>query len=478
MQDTFFFYDLETSGFNPRDARIMQFAGQRTDMNLRPIGKPVNQLIRMSEEILPDPDAVLITGITPQQTIADGVSEAAFLRLFQEEVAVPGTIFVGFNSVRFDDEFMRYLHYRNFYDPYEWQWRDNKSRWDILDVVRMTRALRPDDIVWPVDAMGKPTNRLTELTELNGLEHVKAHDALSDVFATIAVARMIQNKQPKLFDYLLRMRQKSQVAALCESGQPFLYTSGRYSGEWQKTTAVGVVAAHPQRQGVLVFDLRFDPAVFDAMSVEELAEAWRRRGDDEGVRLPVKTLQYNRCPAVAPLGVLDAVGYERLQLQPETLKKHFKQLQQSDLAQKLLKALTILEDKQKTLFASEKYDVDTQLYDGFFESADKTKMSLVRAADAQDLKTLEVQFSDERLRSLLPLYKARNFSQALSDDEREIWERFRERRLLSGKQASRAARYFHRLSELHSKQELNDEQRYLLEELRLYGESILPEGDI
>lgn len=474
MQDSFFFYDLETSGFNPRDARIMQFAGQRTDMNLKPIGKPVNQLIRMSDEILPEPDAVLITGITPQQTIADGVTEAEFLRQFHEEVAVPGTIFVGFNSVRFDDEFMRYLHYRNFYDPYEWQWRDNKSRWDILDVVRMTRALRPEGIVWPVDAMGKPTNRLTELTELNGLEHVKAHDALSDVFATIAVARMIQNKQPKLFDYLLRMRQKSQVAALCESGQPFLYTSGRYPSEWQKTTAVGVVADHPQRQGSLVFDLRYDPMVFSAMNVEEIMEAWQRRGDAEGVRLPVKTLQYNRCPAVAPLSVLDDASQDRLQLQATIVQKHFKELQNSGLAKKLLQALALIEEKQEALFATEAYDVDAKLYDGFFDGADRTKMSLVRAADADELKTLEVQFSDDRLRSLFPLYKARNFRQLLSDDERELWERFRERRLMSGKQASRAAKFFQRLSELHAQSTTSEEQRYLLEELRLYGESILP----
>jgi exodeoxyribonuclease I len=116
--------------------------------------------------------------------------EAEFLRLFHREVATPQTVFVGYNTVRFDDEFMRFLHYRNFHDPYEWQWQNDKSRWDLLDVARMTRALRPEGIEWPFDAKVKPTNRLELLSSLNKLDHANAHDALSDVQATIALAQL------------------------------------------------------------------------------------------------------------------------------------------------------------------------------------------------------------------------------------------------------------------------------------------------
>ena len=228
MTTSFYFYDLETSGINPREARIMQFAGQRTDMNLNPIGDPHNVLIRLSDDVVPEPDAILITGITPQQTISEGVHEAEFLKIFHDEIAIPGTIFVGYNSVRFDDEFMRFLNYRNFYDPYEWQYTDGKSRWDLLDVVRMTRALRPEGIEWPVDSKGSPTNRLELLTKVNGIAHEAAHDALSDVYAVIELSRLIKQKQPKLFEYLLKLRDKKAVAALAEEGQPFLYTSGKY----------------------------------------------------------------------------------------------------------------------------------------------------------------------------------------------------------------------------------------------------------
>src|SRR6266568_550710 len=300
MAASFFFYDLETSGFSPREARIMQFAGRRTDLELRPIGEPVNELIAMTPDILPDVDAILLTGITPQQTIAEGRSEADFLGLFHEHVATPGTIFVGYNTVRFDDEFMRFLQYRNFYDAYEWQWQDGRSRWDLLDLARMTRALRPDGIQWPFDAKGKPSNRLELLTALNKLDHERAHDALSDVEASIAVARMIRSHQPKLFEFLLRFRDKRKVANLVMTRESFVYTSGKYPSEFEKTTVAVAICEHPGKQGALVYDLRHDPAQFKDMSPTDLADAWKWSRDETKLRLPVKTLQFNHCPAVAP----------------------------------------------------------------------------------------------------------------------------------------------------------------------------------
>ena len=320
---TFYFYDLETSSVNPRTGRIMQFAGQRTNAKLEPVGEPHNILIKLTDDVLPDPDAILITGITPQQTVTDGVSEVEFLKTFYEEIATPSTVFVGFNTVRFDDEFMRYLMWRNYYDPYEWQWKDGRSRWDMLDVVRMTRALRPDGIKWPFAPDGRPTNRLELLTSLNDLEHEHAHDALSDVHATIAVAGLIRGKQPKLFDYLLNMRDKRRVAALVERNEPFVYSSGKYASEWEKTTAVVRLGDNPKKQGALVYDLRHDPAEFLELSAAELVERWRwARDEDAPRRLPIKTLQYNRCPAVAPLAVLDDASKQRLDLDDKTIARH------------------------------------------------------------------------------------------------------------------------------------------------------------
>ena len=211
MVKNFFFYDLETSGLKAREDRIMQFAGQRTDMALKPIGEPVNVLVKMTADALPSPGAIMVTKITPQDTLRDGVDEAEFVRYVTEEVFVPNTIAVGYNTVRFDDEFMRAVLWRNFYDPYEWEWKDGRSRWDLLDAVRLTRALRPEGIEWPVREDGVATNRLELITKLNGVKHEHAHDALSDVYATIAVARLIRDRQPELFEFLLKMRDKKVI---------------------------------------------------------------------------------------------------------------------------------------------------------------------------------------------------------------------------------------------------------------------------
>lgn len=477
MPATFFFYDLETSGFSPREARIMQFAGQRTDMNLKPIGKPVNRLIKMTPDTLPDPDAVLVTGITPQKTMADGITEAEFLKLFYDQVVQPDTIFIGFNSVRFDDEFMRFLHYRNFYDPYEWQWKNGCSRWDLLDVVRMTRALRPEGIKWPFAPDGKPANRLEYLTTTNRLEHGNAHDALSDVNATIAVAQLIRSKQKDLFEYLLKMRDKRKVAELVGRRQPFVYTSGRYSSEYAHTTAAVMLAKHRQSDAALIYDLRVDPTQFIQMDVDQLVEAWRYNDDPEAVRLPVKTLKYNRCPAVAPLGVIkDKTVQERLQISMTRIEKHLDILRrhQDGFAKKVLSAVDRLDEERErtqTALVGDQLTADMKLYDGFLEEADRAALKTVRTSAPQALAGFAGSLHDGRLRDLLPLYKARNFPDTLEPEERSAWDDFCRRKLTNGKK--NFARYFARLEELAQGQ-LDDEQRYLVEELKLYGESILP----
>jgi exodeoxyribonuclease-1 len=477
MAASFYFYDLETTGINSRSGRIMQFAGQRTDLNLKPIGEPDNILIMLSDDILPEPDAIMITGITPQSTRADGITEAEFLRYFQEHICSPNTIFVGYNNVRFDDEFIRHTLYRNFYDAYEWCWLNGKSRWDLLDVVRMTRALRPDGITWPFAPDGKPSNRLELLTSVNGLDHAKAHDALSDVNATITLARLLRNKQEKLFDYLLKMRDKKLVAELVGSGQPFVYTSGKYPTAYEKTTVAISLGEHPGKQGVLVYDLRRDPSFLKDITPEAIAIAWQTRVEDETKRFPIKTLQFNRCPAVAPLEVLK-VGdtAERLKLDMTKLEQHRRALKAiPDLRDKLLKALDIMDKRRQASFLVDERDVDNQLYDGFFNDTDKTAMRVVRAAEADELSSLHLTFHDARLNTLLPLYKARNFPRVLTDEERETWEKFRYHKLVDGGSRSVVSRYFTRLGELAARKDLTSNQKYLLEELQLYGESIMPE---
>ncbi len=469
MAQTFFFYDLETSGLSARDDRIMQFAGQRTDMDLQPIGEPVNELVRLSDDTLPSPEALMVTGITPQQTVADGYTEAEFARLLSEEVFTPDTTMVGFNSIRFDDEFVRHLLWRNFYDPYEWTWKDGRSRWDMLDVVRMTRALRPEGIEWPVDESGKATNRLELITKLNGVDHYKAHDALSDVVATIEVAKLIKAKQPQLFDYLLKMRSKREVMGLVnlDDKRPFVYTSGRYDAEHDKTTVAFPLTAG-RNGNVVVYDLRDDPTPLVGLSARELGDklfaTWEQRQEEGFVRLPVKELQYNRAPAVAPLGVLEqSSGWEKIGLTPEVIERHKKVL---------LAAPHFAENVRSLIEGRPEWkkspDPEAQLYDGFLGDRDRVRVEAVRTASEQELADFNPQFDDERLPELLLHYKGRNYPRTLSETEAAQWEQWRAARI-----ARQLPGFLQALGRVAKK--ASDEQQFVLQELQLWAESIAPE---
>lgn len=465
---SFFFYDLETSGFDPKRQRIMQFAGQRTDMDMQPIGEPVNVLVKLTDEVLPDPAAVVLTGITPQKTIEEGYSEAEFLELLHEQVFTPNTIILGFNSIRFDDEFMRHTLFRNFYDPYEWAWQDSRSRWDMLDVVRMTRALRPEGIEWPFDENGQPQNRLEKLSAVNGLDHEKAHDALSDVVALIAIAKLIKIKQPQLFGYLLQMRDKKKIAELVslDDPKPFVYASGRYPKASLHTTVAIPIAPGSKPGSVIVYDLRQDPAEWADKTVDELKAIrftpYEGRQKEGFVALPAKELAYNKCPAVAPLGVLDDAAQTRIQLDLTTVEKHYAALQRN----------LGLADKIREVFARNREfpkskDVDTSLYDGFITDRDKPIMSTVRAAGADELADFHPDFVDERLSDLLFRYKARNYPRSLGQDERESWENYRVERITGD--MPRFSAEMQRLS-----REVTDDRAFLLSELHLWAESIVP----
>lgn len=449
----------------------MQFAGRRTDMDLNPIGEPYNLLVALNDDTLPSPEALMVTGITPQKTVDEGYTEAQFCRILMEEIFTEDTVVVGFNNIRFDDEFIRYALWRNFYDPYEWTWRDGRGRWDMLDVVRMTRALRPEGINWPVTAEGKPVNKLELLTKENGIDHFAAHDAMSDVDALVAVTKLLKEKQPQLYSYLYGMRDKKAVHGLVnlENKQPFVYTSGRYGNEFASTT-VAFPLTGGRNGNVVVYDLRYDPTEFVGLSPKELAgklyATREQRQDPAFTQLPVKELQYNRAPAVAPLGVLTGGdGWQKIQLTQEKIESH----------RAVLLANPQFAENVRSLYESRpeyapSADPEAQLYDGFLNDRDKLRVETVRNADEKRLADYHPEFVDERLEPLLLHYKARNYPRALGEAEAAQWEAWRATRL-----QARLPQFMASLAKVA--QTATDSQQFVVQELQLWAESIMPVGD-
>jgi len=422
-----FWYDYETTGINPRSDRALQVAGIRTDAELNEIDEPVNLYCRPSEDILPHPAACMITGITPQQLAAQGLVEADFMTRVHAQLSLPGTCGAGYNTLRFDDEVTRYSLYRNFFDPYAREWQGGNSRWDLIDVVRAAYALRPQGIVWPEED-GRVTLRLERLTAANGIDHGHAHEALSDVRATIALARLIREKQPKLYDWLFQLRSKQRVMDQIRLLQPMVHISGRFSAARHYLGVVLPLAWHPRnRNALIVCDLSQDPQPLLDLDAETLRQQLYIRHEDraEGqLPVPLKLIHVNRCPVVAPLKVLRAEDQQRLQLDMALYEARRQQLTETQ---------EVWRDKVQALYAGEDFapseDPEQQLYDGFIGDRDRRLCEQVRTAEPEQLARGQWPFDDERLPELLFRYRARNFPASLSEEEQQRWRTFCQQRL-------------------------------------------------
>jgi len=432
MSTTLYWHDYETFGADPRRDRPAQFAGVRTDEALNEIGEPLVMYCKPARDFLPHPEACLLTGITPQIADEKGLPEPEFIARIHAEFAQANTCSVGYNTLRFDDEVTRFTLYRNFYDPYAREWQQGNSRWDIIDLVRMTYALRPDGITWPQHDEGQPSFRLEDLVAANGIQHESAHDALSDVRATIALARLLRIQQPRLYQWLFRLRNKHQAAAQLDlvNHNPVVHTSRMYPAKTGCTTLVMPLIAEPgNNNSVLVYDLRHDPDMFLDLDITDLDQLLFTRSEDlpEGMqRLPVKSVKINKCPALAPRNTLDAQAAERIALDLDACHRHWQKLSEHpDFFRRVAKAYTSREFESSG-------DVDVALYDGFLDNVDAASLAQIRRAAPQQLAKMRFDFHDQRLPDLLFRYRARNWPETLTAAETEQWQQMRLQRLMQG----------------------------------------------
>ena len=424
-QPTFYFHDYETFGINPALDRPAQFAGVRTDSDFNIIEEPLVIYCQIAQDYLPDPEAVLITGITPQKTNQNGICEAEFTKLIHQEFSRPNTCILGYNNIRFDDEVTRNILYRNFYDPYAYSWRNGNSRWDLLDVVRACYALRPEGINWPTNDSGFPSFRLEDLTKANNIEHEHAHDAMSDVYATIAMAKLIKQAHPKLFNYFFNLRNKNRVAELIDIANmtPIIHVSGMLGSHRGNMTLVSPIAWHPmQKNAVIVCDLSGDIDSLITLPVETIREKLYTKTEDLEIdeqRIPLKLIHINKCPIVAPLSTLLPDNAKRFNLDKQKCLIN---------QQKLLENQNALQSKMYELFnVSNEYsnnniDVDAQIYADFLNGQDLLKCETIRSTSPHLLDSLSLNFDDSRLAKLFFRYKARNYPQTLTEQELRIWQ--------------------------------------------------------
>jgi exodeoxyribonuclease-1 len=481
LPETFYWHDYETFGASPSRDRPVQFAGVRTDAELNIIAEPLLIYCRPANDFLPHPQACLVTGITPQQALSEGLPECEFIARIHAELSVPGTCGVGYNSLRFDDEVTRHTLYRNFFDPYAREWQNGNSRWDIIDMVRTACALRPDGIEWPLREDGLPSFRLEDLTRANGISHEGAHDALADVHATIALARLIKNRQPRLYDYVLKQRDKRQALAQLDIAamKPVLHVSGMFGAERFNIALVVPLAMHPDnRNEVICYDLSASPQPLfdlDALQLQELLYTRTVDLPDGTQRLGLKSVHINKCPVLLTPKMADAATAQRLGISGDLCRAHLDALRRyrdRDTAAFTAKVQTIYTSPR----TGGSQDPDLMLYSGgFFGDRDRRAMDRVRTLDPGQLAIEQFAFEDPRLPEMLFRYRARNYPESLSPDEFEAWEEFRYQRLTEpDANAFFCMEDFH--AEIESLLESDDpspKQRQVLEQLLEYADFLL-----
>ncbi len=420
---TLFWIDYETFGANPALDRPCQFAGIRTDMDFNIIGEPLVIYCKPPSDYLPNPEACLITGITPQEAMEKGLLEPDFIKLIHNELSQPNTCVIGYNNVRFDDEVTRYTLYRNFYDAYAWAWKNNNSRWDLLDVMRACYALRPDGIEWPLKEDGTPSFKLEHLSKENGISHENAHDAMSDVYATIELAKLVRLHQPKLFDYFFEMRDKRKLEKLIDvvNLTPLMHVSGMLGNQCGNTSWMVPIAWHPtNKNAVICVNLAQDPTPLLTLNAEEIEQRlYTKRSDLEAGELPipVKLIHLNKCPILAKAATLKPENAQRLNIDRDHCLQHLSMIKSNgDIREKLMRVF------EKTRDFAENTNVDTKLYGGFFSAADRTAMDIIRETPPEQLEDLALHYDDSRIKALLFRYRARNYPFTLNESEQARWQ--------------------------------------------------------
>lgn len=475
MSNSIYWYDYETFGTDTRYDRLAQFAGLRTDEALNIIGEPLTIYCRPAQDMLPDPQACLVTGITPQKADAEGLIECEFIETIHHEFSKPGTCVAGYNNIRFDDEFTRNALYRNFFNPYAHEWQYGNTRWDLIDIVRLTRALRPEGIHWPADDEGRPSIRLELLTKANNISHESAHDAMSDVYATIEMAKLIRQQQPRLFEYMYGLRKKQQATKQfnLRSRDAVLHVSSKYSYERNAIAMVMPICMHPiNKNGVIVYDLASNPADFIAIDAEEIAARLYTKQQDlpeEVERIPLKVVHLNKCPVVVPLKTMDATTAQRLQINVD-----------AQLANRntVLEHIDTLVEKTSEVFKQQNFepitDPDGMIYaGGFFSDADQARMNTIRQTPCNELGELAFSFDDARLPEMLFRYRARNYPQTLNDSEQQQWQAFCQQRQTDPANSPRTLnRFIADIEALQCADHTTGNQLVVLEELLQYADSI------
>lgn len=467
-------YDYETSGRDPAADRVIQMGWQLTDPAMEPLSDPDAQLVRLPDDVLPSPGALLVHQIAPEVHQRDGITEAE-LAVKLDQLIAPKTLVGGYNSRRFDDRFTQHIFYRCLFDPYRWQFSDGRGRFDLYPVVLVFYVMAPEAIHWPEDADGRPRFKLDRIGPLNQLDVgiQRAHDAGSDVMMTARLARTLALHYPDLFADCLRMIDKHHVTDVIRG-------SGRTEGLLEVTAFGGWESGYTRDLWIpfrvsersndyVAFDLNHDPESVLAglqeltekpLEATELSRALRALG--------VHTIRTNSQPMLFRRDLLDAEVTRRLSEfgrdvdQQNSHRDLWHHIQESPAFKQLYQLVISLIAPSDEPTAD---DVDLMLYGGaFLSDHDKALLADCPRLDAEKLKSYTPAFEDARYPELVFRYRARNFPGSLNPGEWRRWQQRRRFKLIDGERGVTSAGIHAELNEISAREDLMPHHIELLSE--------------
>lgn len=485
IKETLLWHDYETFGIDPQLSNVAQFAGIRTDLDLNIIGKPINIICRPTLDRLPSPEACMVTGISPMTNKLRGMTEVAFFQKINSELGKPGTCGVGYNNIQFDDEVTRNGLYRNFIDPYKREWSDGCSRWDLLNVLRIVDAIRPNTFNVPVDPeTGNKIFKLDQLSLANGIEHENAHDALADVEATIAMAKIIKDKEPEIYNLLFKQRKKKELSDFIFKPKqnyydpnhinfkPFIMADS-YFGGVQNFMEV-LYPIHTKDNDLYCIKLTKNISKLISLTSDEIREELYKKKEDmeeNEERIPLHTIRINKCPVILPISYLNKETAEILNFSGDQVRSNITEIKENfqSIKQKFVEVFS-----KNGYESPDDLDVDQQIYDGFFNKEDKKRFEEIKKTESiyliDYLKENKQNFDDSRLEEMLFRYICRNFDDTLDNEYSQKWDNFCKNRILEGKYSLTFDQYFEIIENLKEEHKGDAVKEKLLKDLTLFGQ--------
>lgn len=385
---SFVFYDTETTGTLTAFDQILQFGAIKTDYELNELAR-FEIRCRLLPYVVPAPSAMRVTGVTVDKLTAPALpSHYEMVRAIQAKLEEwSPAVFIGHNSLRFDEHLLRQALYKTLHAPYLTNTNGN-CRTDSLRMIQAVNLFKPGTLSIPADSKDKPIFKLDRLASANGFDHYTAHDAMGDVEATIHMCRLLMERADDHWSNFVRFAQKATVLDFVEEEKVFSLTEFYYGKafSWLVTS----IGPNPENSSELfVFDLSNDPSEFAALDDDELAT---RLGTHPK---PVRSLRSNACPCI--LAYEDAPEFQRARGPDiDKLREHAAKLKADEtLGRRLIDTLVGTRPTREP-----SVHVEEQIYDGFADNSDQALMTRFHEMEWSDRAGVIAGFSDPRFKTL------------------------------------------------------------------------------